>query len=75
MFELFVFFLFIFLFGWCIKMAFKLAWGAAKIAATVLLVLAVPVLIVCFVLGAGMALIAPVCMLIGAVTLLKLFCR
>ncbi len=67
--------LFVSLFCWCIKLAFKLAWGAAKIVATVLLVLAVPALIVCFVLGAGLAFLAPVCMLVGAVTLLKFFCH
>lgn len=75
MFEIFAFFLFVFLFGWCIKIAFKLAWGAAKIVAVVLLVLAVPALIVCFIIGASAALIAPVCMLVGAATLLRFFSR
>lgn len=60
---------------WCIKLALKLAWGTAKIIAVALLVLAVPALIACLVLGAGFVILAPVCMLVGAVTLLKFFCR
>lgn len=75
MFEIIVSVLFFALFFWCIKLAFKLAWGTAKIIATVLLVLAVPALILCLVLGAGVVLLAPVCMVVGAVTLLKFFCR
>ncbi len=75
MFEILVTVLFFALFGWSIKLALKLAWGAAKIAAVVLLALAVPVLIVCFVLGTSIAVLAPVCMLVGAVTLLKFFCK
>lgn len=75
MFDILISVLFIALFFWSIKLAFKLAWGAAKIIAVILLVLALPVLITCFVLGAGLALLAPVCMLVGAVTLLKFFCK
>lgn len=75
MFEILVTALFIALFLWCIKLAFKLAWGTAKIIAVILLTVALPLLIVCFVLGAGIAVLAPVCMLVGAVTLLKFFCH
>ncbi len=75
MFDILFTVLFFALFGWCIKLALKLAWGTAKIIAIVLLALAVPILIVCFVLGTTVALLAPVCMVVGAVTLLKCFCR
>lgn len=75
MFDILITVLFIALFGWSIKLAFKIAWGTAKIIAVALLVLAVPALIACLVLGAGLAILAPVCMLVGAVTLLKFFCK
>ncbi|MBQ3520049.1 MAG: hypothetical protein IJA31_12085 [Clostridia bacterium] len=75
MFDILIFVLSIALFFWCIKLAFKLAWGTAKIIAVALLVLALPLLITCLALGAGLVILAPVCMLVGAVTLLKFFCK
>ena len=71
----FLFGLFIGMFGWGIALTFRLAWGVAKIVAIVLLALAVPVLVSCLVVGAGVAMLAPVCMVIGAVTLVKFFAR
>ena len=75
MFEILSSVLFFVLFGWAIKLTLKLAWGAAKIIAVILLGVALPLLICCLVLGAGLAILAPVCMLVGAVTLLKFFCK
>ena len=75
MFDILITVLFFALFGWSIKLAFKIAWGTAKIIAVALLVLALPLLIICLALGAGLVILAPVCMLVGAVTLLKFFCK
>ncbi len=61
----------IWLFIKAIGLALKLTWGAAKIAATVLLVLAVPVFIVLLVLFGGFALLLPVALIAGAVGLLR----
>ena len=56
-----------------IGLALKLTWGVAKIAATVLIGLSFPVLIICFFLVGGIALLVPVAMIAVAVGILK-FC-
>ena len=71
MFELFIIALFIWLLVKAIGLAFKLTWGVAKIVASILIGLAFPVLIVCFIFVGGIALLAPVVMIAIAAGLLK----
>lgn len=52
-------------------LAFQVAWGMAKIAASILLALAVPVLILCLLFAGGILLLVPVAMIGAALGLLK----
>ena len=63
--------IFIWLLVKSIGLAFKLTWGAAKIVAFILIGLAFPVLIVCFVFIGGIALLVPVVMIAIAAGILK----
>ena len=71
MFELLIIAIFIWLLVKAIGLAFKLTWGVAKIAASILIGLAFPVLIVCFVFVGGFALLVPVVMIAIAAGILK----
>ena len=71
MFELLVIVIFIWLLAKTIGLAFKLTWGAAKIAASILIGLAFLVLIVCFIFVGGIALLVPVVMIAIAAAILK----
>ena len=71
MFELLTIAVFIWLLVKSIGLAFKLTWGVAKIAASILIGLAFPVLIVCFVFVGGIALLVPVVMIAIAAGILK----
>ena len=71
MFELLTIAIFIWLLVKSIGLAFKLTWGVAKIAASILIGLAFPVLIVCFVFVGGIALLVPVVMIAIAAGILK----
>ena len=71
MFELLIIAIFIWLLVKSIGLAFKLTWGAAKIAASILIGLAFPALIVCFVFIGGIALLVPVVMIAIAAVILK----
>ena len=71
MFELLVIAIFIWLLVKSIGLAFKLTWGVAKIAASILIGRAFPVLIVCFVFVGGIALLVPVIMIAIAAGILK----
>ena len=71
MFELLVIAIFIWLLVKSIGLAFKLTWGVAKIAASILIGLTFPVLIVCFVFIGGIALLVPVVMIAIAEGILK----
>ena len=71
MFELLTIAIFIWLLVKAIGLAFKLTWGVAKIAASILIGLAFPVLIVCFVFVGGFALLVPVVMIAIAAGILK----
>ena len=71
MFELLVIAVFIWLLVKSIGLAFKLTWGVAKVAASILIGLAFPVLIVCFVFIGGIALLVPVVMIAIAAGILK----
>ncbi len=63
----------VWLFIKAVGLAFKLTWGAAKIAATILLALAVPAFILLLIFAGGFILLLPVALIAGAVGLLKAF--
>jgi len=71
MFELFTIAIFIWLLVKAIGLAFKLTWGIAKIAASILIGLAFPVLIVCLIFVGGIALLLPIAMIAIAAGILK----
>lgn len=52
-------------------LAFRVAWGAAKIAASVLFAVAIPLLVVCIVFAGGLLLLIPLALLGIAFGLLK----
>ena len=72
MFELLVIAIFIWLLVKAAGFAFKLTWGAAKIAAAILIGLALPVLIVCLVFLGGIVLLVPLVMIAVAAGILKI---
>lgn len=59
MFEILAILLFIWLLGKTIGLAFRLTWGAAKIAVTILMALALPLLIGGVLLAGGLLLVVP----------------
>lgn len=61
----------IWLFFKAIGLAFKITWGAAKIVASILLAIAVPVFILLAIFVGGFVLLVPVALIAGAVGLLK----
>ena len=65
----------VWLFITAVRLAFKLTWGAAKIVATILLVIAVPVFILLAIFAGGFVLLLPVALIAGAVGLLKACCK
>lgn len=71
MFEILVLILFCWLFFKAIGLAFKVAWGAAKVIAVLLSVLALPILVVCLVFAGGFVLLLPVVLIAGAFGILK----
>ena len=71
MFELLTIGIFIWLLVKAIGLACKLTWGAAKIAASILIGLALPVLIVCLVFVGGIVLVVPLVMVAIAAGILK----
>ena len=71
MFELLIIAIFLYLLVKVIGLAFKLTWGVAKITASILIGLALPVLIVCFVFVGGIALLVPVAMIAIAAGIVK----
>ena len=71
MFELLTIVIFIWLLVKTIGLALKLTWGLAKIAASILIGLAFPVLILCVIFVGGIALLAPVVMIAIAAGILK----
>ncbi|MBQ7050299.1 MAG: hypothetical protein IJN87_06695, partial [Firmicutes bacterium] len=70
-FELLTIAIFIWLLVKSIGLAFRLTWGAAKIVASILIGLAFPVLIVCFIFVGGVALLVPIIMIAIATAILK----
>ena len=71
MIELLTIAIFVWLLVKAVGLAFKLTWGVAKIAASILIVLAFPVLIVCLVFVGGIALLVPIVMIAIAAGILK----
>lgn len=71
MFELFVVLLFFYLVVNAIGLMLRLTWGLAKIAAGILIALAFPALVVCFLFVGGIALLIPVAMIVIAVGIVK----
>ena len=71
MFELLTIVVFVWLTIKAIGLAFKLTWGMAKIVASILLVLALPLLIVCLLFVGGAILIIPVAMIGIAAGIMK----
>ena len=71
LFELLTIAIFIWLLVKVIGLAFKLTWGVAKVAATILIGLELPVLIVCLVFAGGIALLVPMALLAIAAGILK----
>ena len=71
MFELLTIILFIWLLGKAIGLAFKLTWGVAKAAASILMVIALPALVLCLLFAGGIALIVPLAIIGLAVGILK----
>lgn len=71
MFEILTVAVFLWLMLKGIRLALRITWGVAKIVATVLMVVALPVLIVCMVFLGGIALVIPVVVIAMAVGILK----
>lgn len=63
------------IFGWllvkAIGLAFRLTWGVARVIATILMVVALPVLFVCLVFVGGIALLVPIAVIGLAFGILK----
>ena len=71
MFGLLIIAIFIWLLMKTIGLAFKLTWGVAKITASILIGLAFPVLVICFLFVGGIALLVPVAMITIAAGIVK----
>ena len=71
MFTLFVIFVFVWLFVKSVGLAFHVTWGLAKIAATLLFVIALPLLVVFAILGSLLPLLLPLALVAAAFGILK----
>ena len=71
MFELLTTAIIIWLLVKTIGFAFRLTWGVAKIAASILIGLALPVLILCLIFAGGIVLLVPLVMIAIAAGILK----
>ena len=71
MFELLTLVIFIWLLVKTIGLAFRLTWGVAKVIASILLVIALPVLIICLAFVGGLALMIPIAVIGMTFGLLK----
>ena len=63
--------LFVWLLMKTIGLAFRVAWGATKIVASILFSLAVPLLVLCLIFAGGLLILVPLAMLGAAFGLLK----
>lgn len=71
MFEILTVAIFVWLMVKAVGLALKLTWGIAKIAASILVGLAFPVLIFCIIFVGGVALLVPIVMIAMAAGILK----
>lgn len=71
MFEFLILILFIWLFFKFVGLAFRLAWGTAKVIACILFALAIPALISCLLFAGGLLVLVPLGMVALAFALLK----
>lgn len=71
MFEVLTVVVFVWLLAKAAGLAFKITWGLAKVVASILMVVALPVLIVCIVFVGGLALLVPIVIIAIAFGLLK----
>ena len=71
MFELLSVIVFVWLFYKSICLAFRLAWGTAKVIACILFALAIPALIACLVFAGGALLLLPLGLVALAFALLN----
>ena len=71
MFEILTIAIFIWLLVKSISFMFKLTWGVAKIVASLLMVVALPILIVCLVFVSGIVLLVPIILIAIAAGILK----
>lgn len=71
MFELLTLAIFLWLLIKAVGLALKLTWGFAKIAASILITLALPALILCLVFAGGLLLLIPLGMIAIAAGILK----
>lgn len=72
MFELITIVLFFWILGKSIGLSFRLTWGLAKIAASFLLFLAIPMLVFCLIFAGGILLLVPLAFAGMAFGILKL---
>ena len=71
MLDLLITVLFVWLFFKAVGLAFKAAWGTAKIIASILFAIAVPMLVIGLVFAGGIVLLLPVALIAVAFGLLK----
>ena len=71
MLDLIIVGLFCWLFFKAIGLAFRVAWGTAKVIASVLLVIAIPLLVFGVLFAGGLLLLIPVALIALALALLK----
>lgn len=71
MFEFLVLILFVWMFAGSVRLALRVTWGLAKVAAVLLFVLALPAMIGCLLLASGAVLLLPLVLLGAACTILN----
>lgn len=71
MLDILLMFLFVWLFIKTLGLVFRVAWGTAKIIASVLFALAVPLMGVCLIFAGGLLLLVPIAMIAIAFGILK----
>ena len=71
MMELLLMIVFCWLFFKAVGLAFRMAWGTAKIIASLLFLIAVPLLVLCLVFAGGLVLLLPLALMGIAFGLVK----
>ncbi len=71
MFELLTVVVFLWLMLKAIKLVLKLTWGLARFAVSILIGLAFPVLVICFLFAGSVALLVPLAMVCVAIGIMK----